>query len=298
MLDDALDALDRQEDKREQLLEAALGNRRAAEEAAQAAAAPLDPSLANIQRLLGVLTSSLSGEPSDEDLVRLQGAMREAVEHLRADATSAEEVDQLHRCDDMIEKLSNAPPVGTSEDAAAAENAPPPSKEELDQLKTLMEELAKGGGGPDATKLQELMAAFAANGAAAPAAASSATSAPGGAPAEEEGMPAAFQALLNPELIAKPLARLKDVYPIWLEKHRAKLSAADVKRYEAQIVKMTAIVALLQGGALVPEGEGEVDQERLNTFTGLIDELQQLGAPAASLDEILDDLGIAATASA
>mmetsp|Transcript_26248 Transcript_26248/g.65737 ORF Transcript_26248/g.65737 Transcript_26248/m.65737 type:complete len:400 (-) Transcript_26248:1709-2908(-) len=92
----------------------------------------------------------------------------------------------------------------------------------------------------------------------------------------QEMMDNMLQNLLSKETLYEPMVEISKKYPPWIKKNRKTLSAEDVARYEAQLVKVVGIVRAFD--------EGEKDFAKIVT---LLQEMQAFGLPP---DEIMHDL--------
>lgn len=92
----------------------------------------------------------------------------------------------------------------------------------------------------------------------------------------QEMMDNMLQHLLSKETLYEPMVELSQKYPPWIKKNKKKLPDEEIIRYEAQLVKVRAIVQAFD--------DGEKDFAKIVT---LLQEMQAFGLPP---DEIMKDL--------
>ena len=157
----------------------------------------------------------------------------------------------------------------------------------MDELEEHMKRMFAGAG--DDGNLQETLAAL--NGQAAGAAGAGGGEGAGGEDAmmkawmeqmaaNQQGMQqmmdTMLQNLLSKETLYEPMVDLSQKYPVWIKKNKKKISDEDVIRYEAQLVKIRAIIQAFD--------DEEKDFQKIVT---LLQEMQAFGMPP---DEIMKEL--------
>jgi peroxin-19 len=116
-----------------------------------------------------------------------------------------------------------------------------------------------GGGGGEEEMMKQMMEAMS-----------------GGAGGMQEMMDNMLQHLLSKETLYEPMVEISQKYPPWIKKNRKALPDEEIVRYEAQLVKVCAIIQAFD--------EGEKDFAKIVT---LLQEMQAFGLPP---DEIMKEL--------